>query len=43
MKLVRVTKDIEGRGKDKKAKGTAVMAVHRGSKFALTRKSADLS
>lgn len=32
---------IEGKGKGEKANGTAVMAVHRGSDFAPTRKGAD--
>ena len=34
---------IEGMGTGEKANGTAVMAAHRGSKFALTRKGADFS
>ena len=40
---VRGRNGIEGKGKGEKANGTAVMAVHRGSKFAPARKGADFS
>ena len=39
----RGTNGIEGKGKGEKANGVAVMAVHRGSNFAPTRKGADFS
>lgn len=34
---------VEGMGTGEKANGTAVMTVHKGSNFALTRKGADFS
>lgn len=40
---VRGRNGIEGKGKGEKANGTAVIAEHRGSRFALTRKGADFS
>jgi hypothetical protein len=41
--LARGRNGIEGTGKGEKANGTAVMAVHRGSNVAPTRKGADFS
>lgn len=42
IKPVRIRNDTEGRGKDKKRK-VCCNGKHRGSRFALTRKGADLS